>query len=427
MNLKSANKVDTNKYEVIVEVEADVFNTEVNKVYRREVKKINIPGFRKGKAPRAIIEKMYGESVFYEDAIQDLYPGALADAAEEAKLDIVGVEDISVDEAGKQGFTFKAVVFVSPEEVDINGYEGIKVEAKSTEVTDELVNEKIEKVRDRNSRLITVEDRPVKDGDIAVIDFEGFVDGEAFEGGKAESFNLTIGSGQFIPGFEEQIIGKSTGDEFTIDVTFPEEYQAAELAGKASQFKIKLHEIKEKELPEVDDEFVKDVSDKETVEEYREEIKGDLAEKLQKEADSDAERQIIEKLCELLEAEIPEVMYENKKNDMLRDFDMQLRSQGLDLKTYLQYVGMSADDVKEGYKEQAEQRVKLRLALEKIAEKEGFTDVTDEELEAEYTKLADAYKMEADKVKEAISAEALRKDIAVEKAMDFVKESAIKE
>ena len=427
MNLKSANKVDTNKYEVIVEVEADVFNTEVNKVYRREVKKINIPGFRKGKAPRAIIEKMYGEGVFYDDAIQNLYPGALADAAEEAKLDIVGVEDISVDEAGKQGFTFKAVVFVSPEEVDINGYEGIKVEAKSTEVTDELVNEEIEKVRDRNSRLITVEDRPVKDGDIAVIDFEGFVDGEAFEGGKAESFNLTIGSGQFIPGFEEQIIGKSTGDEFTIDVTFPEEYQAAELAGKASQFKIKLHEIKEKELPEVDDEFVKDVSDKETVEEYREEIKGELAEKLQKEADSDAERQIIEKLCELLEAEIPEVMYENKKNDMLRDFDMQLRSQGLDLKTYLQYVGMSADDVKEGYKEQAEQRVKLRLALEKIAEKEGFTDVTDEELEAEYTKLADAYKMEADKVKEAISAEALRKDIAVEKAMDFVKESAIKE
>lgn len=427
MNLKSANKVDTNKYEVIVEVEADVFNAEVNKVYRREVKKINIPGFRKGKAPRAIIEKMYGEGVFYDDAIQNLYPGALADAAEEAKLDIVGVEDISVDEAGKQGFTFKAVVFVSPEDVDINGYEGIKVEAKSTEVTDEFVDEEIEKVRDRNSRLVTVEDRPVRDGDIAVIDFEGFVDGEAFDGGKAESFNLTIGSGQFIPGFEEQIIGKSTGEEFTIDVTFPEEYQATELAGKASQFNIKLHEIKEKELPEVDDEFVKDVSEKETVEEYREEIREELAKKLQNEADSDAERQIIEKLCELLEAEIPEVMYENKQNDMLRDFDMQLRSQGLDLKTYLQYVGMSTDDIKESYREQAEQRVKLRLALEKIAEKEGLTEVTDDELEAEYTKLADTYKMEADKVKEIISAEALKKDIAVEKAMDFVKESAIKE
>ena len=425
MNLKSANKIDTNKYEVIVEVEADVFNTEVNKVYRREVKKINIPGFRKGKAPRAIIEKMYGEGVFYDDAIQNLYPGALADAAEEEKLDVVGVDDISVEEAGKQGFTFKAVVFVSPEEVDINGYEGIKVEAKSTEVTDELVNEEIEKVRDRNSRLITVEDRPVKDGDIAVIDFEGFVDGEAFEGGKAESFNLTIGSGQFIPGFEEQIIGKSTGDEFTIDVTFPEEYQAAELAGKASQFKIKLHEIKEKELPEVDDEFVKDVSDKETVEEYREEIKGELAEKLQKEADSDAERQIIEKLCELLEAEIPEVMYENKKNDMLRDFDMQLRSQGLDLKTYIQYSGMSADDIKENYREVAEQRVKLRLALEKIAEKEGFTEVTDEDVEAEYNKLAEAYKMEADKVKELVPIDDLKLDVVVSKAMDLVKENAV--
>ena len=343
MNLKSANKIDTNKYEVIVEVEADVFNTEVNKVYRREVKKINIPGFRKGKAPRAIIEKMYGEGVFYDDAIQNLYPGALADAAEEEKLDVVGVDDISVEEAGKQGFTFKAVVFVSPEEVDINGYEGIKIVAKPTEVTEELVNEEIEKVRDRNSRLVTVEDRPVKDGDITVIDFEGFVDGEAFEGGKAENFNLTIGSGQFIPGFEEQIIGKSTGDEFTIDVTFPEEYQAEELAGKASQFKIKLHEIKEKELPEVDDEFVKDVSDSETVDEYKEEIRKDIAERLQDEADSDAERQIVEKLCELLEAEIPEVMYENKQNDMLRDFDMQLRQQGLDLKTYIQYSGMSAD------------------------------------------------------------------------------------
>ena len=349
MNLKSANKVDTNKYEVIVEVEADVFNTEVNKVYRREVKKINIPGFRKGKAPRAIIEKMYGESVFYEDAIQNLYPGALADAAEEAKLDIVGVEDISVDEAGKQGFTFKAVVFVSPEEVDINGYEGIKVEAKSTEVTDELVNEEIEKVRDRNSRLITVEDRPVKDGDIAVIDFEGFVDGEAFEGGKAESFNLTIGSGQFIPGFEEQIIGKSTGDEVTIDVTFPEDYQAEELKGKASEFKITLHEIKAKELPEVDDEFVKDVSDKETLEEYKEELKAEIAKRLQDESDRDVENQIVDKLCELLQAEIPEGMYENQANEMLNDFDMRLRSQGMNLDDYVQYFGMTKESILETY------------------------------------------------------------------------------
>ena len=427
MALKECTKKEqANSYEVIVEVDGETFEKAVEAVYKKQVKRINIQGFRKGKAPRRIIEKMYGSEVFYEDAMQDCYPEALYDASKEANIKIVKVESLEALEAGKEGFTFKAEVIVEPE-IEIDNYKGIEVEKLSTEVTDELVDEEIEKVRDRNSRIVTVDDRPAQDGDTVVIDFDGYVDGEQFDGGMAENYNLVLGSNSFIPGFEEQIIGKSTGDEFTIDVTFPEEYQAAELAGKASQFKIKLHEIKEKELPEVDDEFVKDVSDKETVEEYREEIKGELAEKLQKEADSDAERQIIEKLCELLEAEIPEVMYENKKNDMLRDFDMQLRSQGLDLKTYLQYVGMSADDVKEGYKEQAEQRVKLRLALEKIAEKEGFTDVTDEELEAEYTKLADAYKMEADKVKEAISAEALRKDIAVEKAMDFVKESAIKE
>lgn len=426
MSLKSTNKVDTNKHEVVVEVDAKTFNDEVNKVYRKEVKKISIPGFRKGKAPKAIIEKMYGEGVFYDDAIQALYPEALADAAIEAKLELVALEDVSVEEVGKEGLTFKAVVVVKPE-VDINDYAGIKVTPKSTEVTEELVNEEIDKVRDRNSRLVTVEDRAAQDGDITVIDFEGFVDDVAFEGGKAENFNLTLGSGQFIPGFEEQIVGKSTGEEFTIDVTFPEEYQAEELAGKAAQFKIKLHEIKVKELPEVDDEFVKDVSEKETVEEYKEEIKSDLAEKLQKESDADVENQIIDKLCELLQAEVPEAMYDNKVNDMLREFDMRLRSQGLDMNTYLQYMGMSVDAIKESYKPQAETRVKLRLALEKIAEKEGFTEVSDEDLEAEYNKLAEAYNMEADKVKASISADDLKKDIAVEKAMDFVKESAIKE
>lgn len=424
MSLKSTNKVETNKHELVVEVDGKTFENAVNAVYRKEVKKINIAGFRKGKAPRAIIEKMYGEGVFYDDAIQSVYPSALADAVEEAKLDVVAVDDISVEEVGKDGLTFKAVVIVKPE-VDINDYEGIAVTPKSTEVTDELVNEEIDKVRDRNSRLVTVEDRPAQDGDITVIDFEGFVDGEPFEGGKAENFNLTIGSGQFIPGFEEQIVGKNTGDEFTIDVTFPEEYQAEELAGKASQFKIKLHEIKAKELPELDDEFVKDVSEKETVDEYKEEVKAELADRLQKESDADVENQIITKLCENLQGEIPEAMYENKVNDMLREFDMRLRSQGLDMDTYLQYMGMDVDSVKESYKPEAEKRVKLRLALEKIAEKQGFTEVSDEDVEAEYSRLAEMYKMEADKVKSAISADDLKKDIAVEKAMDFVKESAI--
>ncbi|MEE1076440.1 MAG: trigger factor [Acutalibacteraceae bacterium] len=426
MSLKSTNNIETNKHEVVVEVSAEVFNKAVNAVYRKEVKKINIPGFRKGKAPKAIIEKMYGEQVFYDEAIEAVYPEALGDAVVEAKLDVVGVEDVSVEEAGKDGLTFKAIVIVKPE-VAISDYAGIEIVAKPTEVTDELIDAEIEKVRDRNSRLVTVEDRPAQDGDITVIDFEGFVDGVAFDGGKAENFNLTLGSGQFIPGFEEQIVGKSTGEEFTIDVTFPEEYQAEELAGKASQFKIKLHEIKAKELPEVDDEFIKDISDKvETVADYKEELKTEIAERLQKEAEEDSERQIIDKLCNLLQAEIPEVMYTNKVNDMIREFDMRLRSQGMEMKTYLEYTGMDINTIGESYKPQAEKRVKLRLALEKIAELEGFTEVSDEDVEAEFAKLAEMYNVEVEQAKNAIAVEDLKKDIAVEKAMDFVKESAIK-
>ncbi len=426
MSLKSTNKADTNKYEVVVEVEGKVFNDEVTRVYRKEVKKINIPGFRKGKAPKAIIEKMYGEDVFYDDAIKNLYPSALTDAIDEAKLDVVGVDSVEVEEVGKEGLRFKAVVFVRPEEVDINDYEGISVVLKPTEVTEELINEEIEKVRDRNSRMVTVEDRPAQNGDTVVIDFEGFVDGEAFDGGKAENFNLTLGSGQFIPGFEEQVEGHNTGEEFSINVTFPEDYQAENLKGKASEFKITLHEIKAKELPEVDDEFVKDVSDKETLDEYKEELKATIAERLQKECDSDMENQLIEKLCELVQAEIPEVMYDNAANDMLRDFDMRLRSQGMDLETYIRYFGMTKESILETYRPQAEKRVKLRLALEKIAEKQGFNEVSEEELNAEYDKLAEAYKMEVDKVKEAIPTEGLKKDIAVDKAMNFVKERANK-
>lgn len=424
MSLKSANCVETNKHELVVEVDGKTFTDAVNSVYRKEVKKISIPGFRKGKAPKAIIEKMYGEGVFYDDAIENIYPTALADAVEEAKLDVVAVDNVSVEEVGKDGLTFKAVVVVKPE-VEISDYEGIQVTPKSTEVTEELVNEEIDKQRDKNSRLVTVEDRPAQNGDITVIDFEGFVDGEAFEGGKAENFNLTLGSGQFIPGFEEQIVGKNTGDEFTIKVTFPEDYQVDELAGKESEFKIKLHEIKAKELPELDNDFVMDVSDKETVEEYKAQVTDELAEKLQKESDADVENQLIAKLCELLKGEIPEAMYDNKVNEMMREFDMRLRSQGLDMNTYLQYMGMDAEAVKNSYKPEAEKRVKLRLALEKIAQQQGFTDVSDEDLEAEYSRLADTYKMDIDKVKAAIPADELKKDIAVEKAMDFVKESAI--
>ena len=427
MSLKSTNKTDTNKYEVVVEIEGKIFNDEVNRIYRKEVKTINIPGFRKGKAPRAIIEKMYGEEVFYDDAIKNLYPSALGNAIEEAGLDVVGVDNVEVEEANaKTGLRFKATVFVKPEEVEINDYEGIPVTVKSTEVTEEMINSEIDKVRDRNSRMVTIEDRPAQNGDTVVIDFEGFVDGEAFEGGKAENFNLVLGSGQFIPGFEEQIEGHSTNEEFSINVTFPEDYQADNLKGKESEFKIRLHEIKEKELPEVDDEFVKDVSDKETLEEYKEELKAEIAKRLQEESDRGVEDQLVDKLCELLQAEVPEIMYENKANDMLNEFGMRLRSQGMDLDEYMKYFGMTKESMLETYRPQAEKRVKVRLALEKIAEKQGFTEVSEEELNAEYEKLADSYKVEVEEAKKYVAEDALKEDIAVEKAMNFVKESAVK-
>ena len=272
---ESTKKEQANSYELVVSVDADTFEKAVNAVYKRQVKKINIPGFRKGKAPRHMIEKMYGSEVFYEDAMQDCYPEALYEAAKEANLKIVAVESLEAVEAGKDGFTFKTSIIVEPE-MEIKDYLGIEIEKKSTEVTDELVDEEIEKVRDRNSRMVTVEDRPAQDGDTVVIDFEGFVDGVAFDGGKAENYNLALGSGNFIPGFEEQIVGHNTDEEFSINVKFPEEYQAEELKGKDAEFKIKLHEIKAKELPEVDDDFVKDVSDKETLDEYKEELKETL-------------------------------------------------------------------------------------------------------------------------------------------------------
>ena len=273
MALKECTKKEeANSYELVVSVDGETFEKAINAVYKKQVKKINIQGFRKGKAPRRIIEKMYGTEVFYDDAMQDCYPDALYDAAKEADVKIVAVESLEAVEAGKDGFTFKAQVVVEPT-MEIDGYKGIEVEKKSTEVTDELIDKEIEQVRERNSRLVTVEDRAAENGDTAVIDFEGFVDGVAFEGGKAEGYNLSLGSGNFIPGFEEQIVGHKTGEEFSIHVQFPDEYQAEELKGKDAEFKITLHEIKTKELPEVDDEFVQDVSDKETLEEYKEELK----------------------------------------------------------------------------------------------------------------------------------------------------------
>ena len=424
MALKECTKQDkANSYELVVSVAGDVFEKAIEAVYKKQVKKINVQGFRKGKAPRRIIEKMYGTEVFYDDAMQDCYPDALYDAAKEADVKIVAVESLEAIEAGKDGFTFKAQVVVEPT-MEIDNYKGLEIEKKSTEVTDELIDKEIEQVRERNSRLVTVEDRPAQNGDTAVIDFEGFVDGEAFEGGKAEGYNLSLGSGNFIPGFEEQIVGHSTGEEFSINVKFPEEYQADELQGKDAEFKIVLHEIKTKELPEVDDEFVQDVSDKETLGEYREELKETVGKRLVDEAEKDVDDQISAKLMELLEGEIPEAMFENQTNDMIRDFEMRLRSQGMDMKTYMQYMGMDVNALKGVYREDAEKRVKLRLALETIARKENI-EVTEADLDEEYAKMAEAYKMDVDKVKDAVPADSLSEDVKVQMALDLVKNSAV--
>ena len=423
MALKECTKrEEANSYELTVSVDGETFDKAVNAVYKKQVKKINVQGFRKGKAPRRIIEKMYGTEVFYDDAMQDCYPDALYDAAKEADVKIVAVEKLEALEAGKEGFTFKATVTVEPT-MEIDGYKGLEIEKKSTEVTDEMVDEEIEKVRDRNSRMVNVEDRAAEIGDTVVIDFEGYTDGEPFDGGKAEKYSLALGSGNFIPGFEEQIVGHQIGEEFTISVDFPEDYQAEELAGENAEFKINLHEIKTKELPEVDDEFVQDVSDKETLDEYKAELRETIEKRLIDEAEKDVDDQIADKLIELIEGEIPEAMYDNQVNDMIRDFDMRLRSQGMDMNTYMQYMGMDADALRDMYRSDAEKRVKLRLALQTIADKENI-EVSDTDLDEEYSKMAESYKMDIEKVKAAVPADSLSEDVKVQKALELVKDSA---
>lgn len=425
MSLKSSNQVETNRVQLEISVDGDTFKRAINDVYRKQVKNINIPGFRKGKAPRTVVEKMYGKEVFYEDAMQRIYPNALQGAADEAGLRLINDKvDLDVTEVSEDGFTFTAVVTTYPD-ITVDGYKGVEIEPVSAEVTDEKISEEIDKARQRASSVSTVEDRPAQDGDITVIDFEGFKDGEPFEGGNAENYSLTLGSGSFIPGFEEQIVGHNTDEEFTINVTFPEDYQVEELANAPVEFKIKLHEIKTRILPEFDDEFVKDVSENaSTVDEYKEEISKELAETLAKERENDIENKLVEALVEKVEGEIPEAMYNNKITDMMREFEMRLNSQGLDLKTYLQYLNLTEDAMREQYRDEAVKRVKIRLALEKIADLENIT-ADDEALEAEYTKLAEMYNMEAEKVKSLIPASELAKDVAVGKAMDLVKENAV--
>ena len=354
MNLKATNKTETNKYELEIEVPAEDFNKAIDEVFKTEGKKITIPGFRRGKAPKAFIEKYYGESVFFEAAVDRLYRPALMDAVEASGLEVISIGQADITEVSKaNGVQMKVTVVVKPE-ITIEGYKGIEASKKKVEVTDEDVSAELAKVQDRNSRMVTVEDRAALTGDTAVIDFEGFCDGEAFEGGKGENFELALGSGQFIPGFEDQIVGHETGEEFEISVKFPEEYQAENLKGKDATFKIKLHEIKRKELPVLDDEFAKDVSEFDTLDAYKQSIREKLQNDREKSAEADVENQILEALIEKVEGEIPEEMYDNEVEESINSFAYRLQSQGLNLETYLKYTGMTTDSLKEQFRPQSE-------------------------------------------------------------------------
>ena len=423
MSLKSSNKIDENVWELEVAVDGETFMNAVNKAYLQQRKKINVPGFRKGKAPRAFIEKMYGEAVFYEDALEIVYPDAVSAAIEEAKLEVIDTPfDLEVPEMGKDGVVIKLKVTVMPE-VKLGKYKGIKATKKSAKVSAEDVKSHINNMLEQNSRIVTVETkRKVKKNDIAVIDFEGFVDGVAFEGGKAENYELTIGSNQFIPGFEDQIIGHKAGEEFDVNVKFPEDYHA-ELAGKDATFKIKLHEIKVKEVPALDDEFVKDVSEYDTVDELKKNVKEELENKKQHEVEAEANNEVLDKLADLVTAVIPDCMIEKKMDDDVQDFAYRLQMQGLDLKTYLKYTGSDEKTFREQYKEQAEKQVKLDLALAEIIKKENL-EVSDADLEEEYAQYAKAYNMDVDQIKKAIPADNIKPELLQRKAVDFVIENA---
>ena len=422
MALKSTKVVETNVYEIEFDASKEIFDAAVEKVYRKEVKKINIPGFRKGKAPRSIIEKMYGKGVFYEDAVNEIIPEAYEAAIKEAGLDVVSRPEFDIVSIDDNGVVLKAKFFVKPE-VTLKSYVALKARKEVKEATEEDVNNEIEAVRARNGRMVEVTDRAVENGDLVVIDYEGFCDGVAFDGGKAEKYSLAIGSGSFIPGFEDQIIGHNVGESFDITVKFPEEYHSADLAGKDAIFKIVLHEIKKNELPELDDEFAKDVSEFDTFAEYKADVKAKLQEKNEKAAENSVEEQIINGLVDNLEAEIPEVMFQNEAENFVRDYDSRLRMQGLDLNTYCKYTGQTLESLREQFMPMAQRQVKTRLALEKIVELESIT-ATDEEADAEYENLAKAYNMPVDEVKKFVDVDAIKADLCVKKAVDFVKANA---
>lgn len=424
MSLMKCEKTEKSAYALEFSVDKETFEKAVSKIYRQQVKNINIPGFRKGKAPRSVIERMYGKGVFYEDAANETLPDAYEAALAEANIQPVGRAEFDIVSIDENGIVFSAVVPVKPA-VEIEGYKGIEAAREVAPVTAEEVDAEISVIRERNARNIDVTDAPAEMGDTVRIDFEGFVDGVAFEGGAGSDYALKLGSGSFIPGFEEQIAGHNIGEAFTVAVTFPEDYHAAELAGKAAEFKTTLNAIQKVELPELDDDFAKDVSEFDTMAEYRADMEAKILKRHENTADSAFEEKIIAALTEKLAGEeIPEAMYEAETENLLRDYDNRLRMQGLDLQTYFKYTGMSLDTMRSQFRPQAESFVKVRLALEKIAELEAI-EISEDEITAEYTRLAEQYQMEAEQIKGMIPADSITADLKVKKAMDLVKENAV--
>lgn len=420
MEIISQNSTATNTTAIEFAFSAEEFENAISAAYNKRKKNITVPGFRKGKAPRKVIEAQYGEGVFFEDAVNSLYNQNIADIVEKTGLEVVDVENTEVVEVSKEnGVKFKADLITKPV-VEISDYKGLEVKKTTKNVDDAAVDAEIEKVRNRNARSISVDDRAAQNGDTAVIDFEGFLDGVAFEGGKGEKFPLELGSCSFIPGFEDQIVGKNIGDEFDVNVTFPEHYQAENLAGKPAVFKCKLHELKGKELPEVDDEFVKDVSEFDTLDEYKADIKSKLEKAAADEASTNLDNALVDAVIAKMTAEVPQVMYQRRIDDIVREWSARNR---IRIEDYLKYTGATMDQFRANFTEVAKRQVDLRLALEKIAELENIT-VTDEDLEKEYADMAEQYKMDVDKVKAAVPADAVKNDLRIEKALDLVRDSA---
>lgn len=426
MNVQVEN-LEKNMVKLTIEVPSEEFEDACNKAYQKNRGKIAIQGFRKGKAPRAVIEKMYGPGVFYEDAANDIIPDAYAKAVEEENIDVVAQPEIDVTQIEKgKPFIFTATVAVKPE-VQLGEYKGVEVEKQEAEVTDEEVEAEIAKVCEQNARIVSVDDRASQMGDIVVIDYEGSIDGELFEGGSAENHELTLGSGTFIDNFEEQLVGKNIGDELDVNVTFPEEYHAEELKGKPATFKVKVNGIKVKEVPEADDDLAQDVSDFDTLEEYKQDLKKTLLEKKEEELKRIKEEAVINKIIENAQMDIPEPMIESQTRQMLQEFSQRIQSQGLSLEQYMQFTGMTPQKMMEDIKPQALQRIQSRLVLEEIVKAENI-EADEEDIEKELENMASMYRMELDKLKEVIGdaeREQIALDMAVQKAVDMVVDAAI--